>query len=226
MTVKAVLIDIDNTILDFDKCADKAIKQTAEHYSVILPENYFRVFSECNDKLWHLLEEGIITKQDIYDRRWVEIFKRLGIDADGVAFEEMFRAKIRDIAIPVDGAEELLSYLAEKYPVYCASNASRERQEHRLGSIGFDRYISGMFMSEDIGFQKPAKEFFFACTNALYPLKPSEIVMIGDSVNADIIGAKNFGLKTIWFNFRNEAYDEYNFTDCTVNSLREIRNII
>ncbi len=226
MTIKAVLIDIDNTILDFDKCSDEAIKQSAEHFGITLPENYFEVFSECNDKLWHLLEEGIITKQDIYDRRWVEIFKRLGVDADGIAFEEMFRKKIRSITIPVDGAEELLHYLSGKYPVYCASNASREQQEIRLRSANFHQCMSGFFMSEDIGFQKPAKEFFFACTNALYPVKPSEIVMIGDSVNADVIGAKNFGLKTIWFNFRNETYDDYNFTDYTVNNLSEIKNIL
>ena len=226
MTVKAVLIDIDNTILDFDKCSDESIKQCAEHFGITLPENYFEVFSECNDKLWSLLEQGSISKQDIYDRRWVEIFKRLGVQADGIAFEEMFRKKIRSITIPVDGAEELLQYLSEKYPVYCASNASREQQEIRLRSKNFHQYISGFFMSEDIGFQKPAKEFFFACTNALYPIKPSEIVMIGDSVNADIIGAKNFGLKTIWFNFRNEAYSDYNFTDYTVNNLSEIKNIL
>lgn len=226
MTVKAVLIDIDNTILDFDQCSEEAIKQSAEHFGITLPENYFEVFSECNDKLWHLLEEGIITKQDIYDRRWVEIFKRLGVDADGIAFDSMFREKIREIAIPVKGAEELLKYLSGKYPVYCASNASRERQEHRLSSCAFNKYISGIFTSEDIGFQKPAKEFFFACASALFPVKPSEILMIGDSVNADIIGAKNFGLKTIWFNFRNETYDSYNFTDYTVNNLEEIKNIV
>ena len=226
MTVKAVLIDIDNTILDFDRCSEEAIKQTAEQFGITLPENYFKVFSECNDKLWRLLEEGIITKQDIYDRRWVEIFQKLGVDADGIAFEEMFRKKIRSITIPVDGAEELLQYLSGKYPVYCASNASREQQEIRLRSKNFHQYISGFFMSEDIGFQKPAKEFFFACTNALYPIRPSEIVMIGDSVNADIIGAKGFGLKTIWFNFRNEKYSDYNFTDYTVSKLCEIKSII
>lgn len=226
MTVKAVLIDIDNTILDFDKCADSAIKQCAEHFRITLPGNYYDVFSECNDKLWHLLEEGIITKQDIYDRRWVEIFNRLGITADGKAFDDMFREIIRDIAIPVEGAGELLRYLSEKYPVYCASNASRERQEHRIRKSGFDKFISGIFTSEDIGFQKPAKEFFFACTNALYPVKPSEIVMIGDSVNADIIGAKAFGLKAIWFNKKNEEYESYNFTDFNVHTLKEIEDII
>ncbi len=226
MKIKAVLIDIDNTILDFDKCADASIKKCADHFNVTLPENYYKVFSECNDKLWHLLEQGLITKQDIYDRRWVEIFNRLGIDGDGTAFEEMFRKTIRNITIPVDGAEELLKYLSDKYPVYCASNASREQQEIRLRSIGFHQYITGFFMSEDIGFQKPAKEFFFACCEGIYPVKPSEIVMIGDSVNADIIGAKNFGIKTIWFNFRNEEYNDYNFTDYTVTTLDEIKNIV
>lgn len=226
MNIKAVLIDMDNTILDFDRCADEAIKICAEKYGITLPCNYYEVFSEINDKLWGLLEQGKITKQDIYDRRWVEIFEILKIDEDGKAFEEDFRNTIRDVAIPVDGAEEILFYLSKKYPVYCASNASRERQEHRLKINGFDRFISGMFISEDIGFQKPAKEFFYACYEALYPIKPSEIIMIGDSVNADIIGAKNFGMKTIWFNFKKDTYDEYNFTDYKVTSLAEIKNIL
>ncbi len=226
MSIKAVLIDIDNTILDFDRCADEAIKICAEKYGIALPCNYYEVFSEINDKLWGLLEQRKIIKQDIYERRWVEIFEILKIDEDGKAFEEDFRSTIRDVAIPVDGAEEILSYLSEKYPVYCASNASRERQEHRLKINGFDRFISGMFISEDIGFQKPAKEFFYACYEALCPIAPEEIIMIGDSVNADIIGAKSFGFTSLWFNFRNEEYADYNFTDFKVSQLREIKNIL
>lgn len=226
MKIKAVLIDIDNTILDFDRCADEAIKICAEKYKIALPCNYYEVFSEINDKLWGLLEQGKIIKQDIYDRRWVEIFEILEIREDGQAFEEDFRSTIRDVAIPVEGAQEILSYLSGKYPVYCASNASRERQEHRLQVNGFDRFISGMFISEDIGFQKPAKEFFHACYEELYPIAPEEIIMIGDSINADIIGAKNYGFRSLWFNFKNEKYPDCNFTDFTVNHLTEIKNIL
>ena len=226
MNIRAVLIDIDNTILDFNKCAIASIEQCAKKYGISLPDNYSQVFFEVNDELWGLLEQGVIVKQDIYDRRWNMIFSKLRIEADGHAFEEDFRKEMRTTAITVDGAEEILSYLSEKYPTYTASNASRFQQEARLEKTGLSKYLSGMFASEDIGFQKPAKEFFYACYEALYPIKPEDIIMIGDSVNADIIGAKNFGFRSIWFNFSNEEYSDYNFTDFKVNSLIEIKDIL
>ena len=226
MNIRAVLIDIDNTILDFNKSAIAAINQCAKKHGINLPDNYARIFFEVNDKLWGLLEQSVIVKQDIYDRRWNMIFSELQIDADGHAFEEDFRKEMRTTAITVDGADEILSYLSEKYPVYTASNASRLQQEARLEKTGLSKYLSGMFTSEEIGFQKPAKEFFHACYEALYPIKPEEIIMIGDSVNADIIGAKNFGFRSLWFNFRNEEYTDYNFTDFKVDHLREIKDIL
>lgn len=226
MNIKAILIDIDNTLLDFTQSAKQAAEKTAKKLNVILPENYFPVFNEVNDRLWELLEIAEITKQDIYNRRWPEIFEILGINADGKVFEEEFRNEIRDIAIPVSGAEDLLKYLSSKYPVYAASNASKERQLYRLKTAGFDKYLKDVFSSEEAGFEKPAKEFFYFCMEGMEDISPSEIMVIGDSVNADIIGAKNFGMKAIWFNFYNETYDSLAFTDYTVTELKDIINIL
>ncbi len=226
MAIKAILIDIDNTILDFNKSADLSAVSTAKEAGIELPENYFKVFLKVNSFLWTEYENGNITKPDIYDKRWPTIFCELGIAADGHSFENSFRRKMSTVAIPVDGADDILSYLAEKYDLYAATNASRLQQENRLKSCGFDKYLKGFFTSEELGFQKPTKEFFALCCEALYPVKKSEIMLIGDCVNADIIGAKNFGLTTIWFNFEGTEYDTYNFTDFRVNTLHEIKNIL
>lgn len=226
MAIKAILIDIDNTILDFNKSADFSSVSLARERGIELPENYSEVFLRINNYLWTEFENGSITKSDIYDRRWPTIFSELGIAADGHSFEDGFRKKMRTVALPVDGADDILSYLAEKYDVYAATNASRLQQENRLRSCGFDKYLKGFFTSEELGFQKPSKEFFALCCEALYPIKKSEIILIGDSINADIIGAKNFGLTTIWFNFDGKEYDTYNFTDYRVNNLCEIKNIL
>ncbi len=226
MNIKAVLIDIDNTLLDFNKSAFVAINNTAVAHSVILPENHFEVFLRINDVLWQELECGLITKDDIYKNRWKRIFEELDITCDYAAFEDNFRKEMRKTAITVEGAVDLLSYLSKKYPVYTASNASRLQQKTRLESAELAPYLSGMFTSEEIGFQKPAKEFFYSCCLEIVPVLPEEIVMIGDSVDADIIGAKNFGLKTIWFDYYNKNYSELNFTDYRVTSLTEIKNIL
>ncbi len=226
MNCKAVLIDIDNTLLDFNKSSEKAIITLAESYEIILPENFLSVFLDVNDGLWNELQQGIITKQDIYDRRWKTIFQKLNIECDFNAFEEDYRKALRSICVEIPYAREILIYLSSKYPVYTASNASRFQQNERLRSIGFDKYISGMFTSEEIGFQKPHKEFFYSCAKELYPIKPQETVMIGDNINADIIGAKNFGMKSIWFNYEQKDFSSYSFTDYYVNSLDEIKNIL
>ncbi len=226
MTIKAILIDIDNTILDFNKSAKASIDACASEFNISFPVNYFDVFIKINDFLWGELENGSITKQELYKKRWKMIFEELDITADANAFEEMFRQQMRNTAIPVDGAQELLSYLYEKYDLYTASNASLLQQQTRLNSTGFNKYINGMFTSEELGFQKPSKEFFALCCKELYPIKKSELIVIGDSVNADIIGAKNFGLKTIWFNYNHITYDNYSFTDYYVDKLSDIRDIL
>ncbi len=226
MEIKAILIDIDNTLLDFDKSANKASYNTAEKYGITLPDNYNEIFHRVNDELWTSLQCGDIEKPDIYKMRFRKIFDILGIDADSDSFEEDFRKEMREIAELVEGAEEILKYLSAKYPVYTASNASRFQQEVRLKKSGLWQYLSGMFTSEEIGFQKPAKEFFTFCHKQLSPLSESEIIMIGDSISADITGAKNYGINTIWFNFKGETIDNYGFTDYYVNSLYEIKDIL
>lgn len=226
MKIKAVLIDIDNTLLDFNKSALAAMNNTASAHSVTFPEGYFDVFLKINDELWTQLQCQSITKQDIYKRRWRRIFDELGIRADSDAFEEDFRKEMRSTAITVDGAEEILRYLSEKYPVYAASNASKHQQELRLKSAGLSKYLSGIFTSEEIGYQKPAKEFFDACNKKLSPVLPEETVMIGDSVEADIAGAKAFGIITIWFNYYGKICENYEFTDYYVNNLEEIKELL
>lgn len=226
MNIKAVLIDIDNTLLDFNKSAYTASLNAAKTHGIELPSDYIEVFLKINDELWNQLELGNIEKPEIYKMRFKKIFEVLDITVDFNSFEEDFRKEMRAVAKTVEGAEEILSYLSSRYPVYTASNASRLQQEIRLKNSGLMKYISGMFTSEDIGFQKPAKEFFYSCVQELYPISPSEIVMIGDNITADIIGAKNFGLKTIWFNYNKADHDNYNFTDYYVNELSDIKKIL
>lgn len=226
MIIKAILADIDNTLIDFDKSAEKAIEKTAEKLGVTLPDGYFPIFLRINAMLWSKLEREEITKDDIYKNRWKLIFKELSIDEDYSEFEEEFRKQMRVTAIPIEKAKELLEYLSEKYSLYTASNSSKIQQESRLKMLGFDKYFDGLFTSEDIGFQKPSKEFFYECCKTLYPISPDNIIMIGDSLEADIVGAKNFGLKSIWFDYYKENTDIKGLSDYRVDKLSDIMTIL
>lgn len=100
-----------------------------------------------------------MTKEKLFDTRFQIVFDKLGIKADGIAFETAFRENFHESAILVDGARDLLEYLRSKYKVYVASNASMHQQTNRMKKAELDGYIDGYFVSEEIGFPKPQKSF-------------------------------------------------------------------
>lgn len=220
-----VFIDIDDTLLDFTKCANDAIKSACNKFGVPYTTTLVDTFHPINLDLWHRLEKKEVTKEKLFDTRFQIVFDKLGIKADGIAFETAFRENFHESAILVDGARDLLEYLRSKYKVYVASNASMHQQTNRMKRAELDGYIDGYFVSEDIGFPKPQKEFFDACFKALPDVKPQDVVMIGDSLSADIKGACEYGLKTIWYNHRNEPTSDVK-CDYIVSRLSEVKNIL
>lgn len=224
--IKAVLIDIDNTLLDFLKSAKLAIKQCFEAEGLTFTEECFNTFYEINEDIWKQIERKELTKEEMYKIRWVKIFAALGIDRDGIEFEKFFRSTLSGIAEPVDNAYELLDYLYGKYPLYAASNSSYQHQIGRLTKSNMLKYFEDVIVSEKAGCLKPAKEFFdYTLEKAGNPL-PHEVVIIGDSLTADIDGGCSYGLKTIWFNPDKLPTPEKPHPDYTVNSLLEIKNIL
>lgn len=220
-----VFIDIDDTLLDFTKCANDAIKSACNKFGVPYTTTLVDTFHPINLDLWHRLEKKEVTKEKLFDTRFQIVFDKLGIKADGIAFEAAFRENFHESAILVDGARYLLEYLRSKYKVYVASNASMHQQTNRMKRAELDGYIDGYFVSEEIGFPKPQKEFFDACFKALPDVKPQDVVMIGDSLSADIKGACEYGLKTIWYNHRNEPTSDVK-CDYIVSRLSEVKNIL
>lgn len=220
-----VFIDIDDTLLDFTKCANDAIKSACNKFGVPYTTTLVDTFHPINLDLWHRLEKKEVTKEKLFDTRFQIVFDKLGIKADGIAFEAAFRENFHESAILVDGARDLLEYLRSKYKVYVASNASMHQQTNRMKRAELDGYIDGYFVSEEIGFPKPQKEFFDACFKALPDVKPQDVVMIGDSLSADIKGACEYGLKTIWYNHRNEPTSDVK-CDYIVSRLSEVKNIL
>ncbi len=225
--IKAVLLDVDNTILDFNVCAKVSMQAVFRDFGLTYKEEMFPVFLEVNGKLWEEIEKEQLKREELYKIRWKLIFEALGIEGpDSVRVDEAFRKYIAESAEPVCGAHALLRYLSGKYTLCIASNASRARQEKRLANAGMLQYTDHLFTSEEIGHPKPEKAFFDACLAALPGVKREEIVVIGDSLTADIAGGKGSGLKTIWYNYNREPAPESTVPDYTVDTLSEILNIL
>ena len=223
---KIVLLDLDNTLIDFNECARHSIIKSFEKHGFTYTEDVFTTFITENVKIWKRLEKGEITKADLRANRWNIILGKLGIDYDGTIIEEEFENGVAQGAYAVEGAYELLDYLYPKYELYIVSNGFRFVQESRLKIGDFRKYFKDIFLSEDIGIQKPAKEFFDYCFEKLdHPLK-EDVILIGDSLSADIIGGLGYEIDCIWFNKNGDDLPEDIKPTYIVDKLKNIEKIL
>lgn len=223
---KIILIDLDNTLIDFNECARHSIINAFNELGFTYTDKVFETFITENVKIWKRLEKGEITKPQLRADRWNIILEKLGIDFDGTVLEEMFENGVAKGAYAVDGAYELLEYLKDKYKLYIVSNGFRFVQESRIKIGNFEKYFDDVFVSEDVGIPKPAKEFFDYCFEKLGNADKNDTILIGDSLSADIIGGINYGIDTIWFNKNNEPLPNNIEPTYTVNTLKEIQKIL
>lgn len=224
--IKAVFIDVDDTLLDFDESAKMSMQIAAEEMGITLPENIWEIFVDINEVLWKDLEQGKLTNAELFHVRWTKIFDAAGITSDGPEFEKAFLRGLSLCAPVIAGAEGLISYLHEKYIVGVASNGPYEQQVNRLEKTGLLSYVDHMFVSGKIGHAKPSRAFFDACMEKLGDIHPGEVMMIGDSISADITGAKDYGMQTCWYNHKGLPADHGYMADYKVDSLLEIKEIL
>ncbi len=203
--IKAVLLDVDNTLLDFDAYVQQAMKEGFETYGLgVFDEHVYAVFRRINTELWHRIERGTLTYEELLKTRWNTVFAALDIAFDGEEFERYFKGRLYDNAILIDGAETLLGYLRDRYVVCAASNGPYDQQVNRLTIAGLLPYFRHLFISEQIGVSKPDPAFFTHCLNVINaerdtPITHDEVMVIGDSLTSDMQGALDSGMHTCYF---------------------------
>ena len=224
--IKVVFLDVDNTLLDFNANAKLCLEITFKEFGLPFKNEDFAVFKKINDKLWQDVEKKIITRERLHEIRFDIIFKELGIFADGKKVEKSFLENLNRCTLFVDGAMDIVKYLSKKYILCSASNAPYVQQVERLKNSGIDKFLSHKFISEELGAVKPDPSFFEKCVERLNFSDKSKMVIIGDSLSADVLGGKNFGIKTIWFNFEKLTPPYKVEPDFIVNSLKDIKKLL
>jgi HAD superfamily hydrolase (TIGR01549 family) len=230
--IKAVFIDIDDTLLDFERACEEALKVGFEKFSLgPYRDAVVKTLLEVTADLWKKLEKEEITYELLLKERFKCVFEKLGIDFDGLIFENFFREFLFESAIEVDGAREMLDYLNGKYILCAASNGPHAQQINRLKIAGMLGYFSHCFISESIGASKPSGDFFSYAINKLNEdrgekILPREIMMIGDSLSSDMTGACGSGLISCFYDRKRTSDTKGLKVDYIIGNLREISEIL
>jgi FMN phosphatase YigB (HAD superfamily) len=234
--IRAVLLDIDDTLLSFQGCVRQTMREGFPLFGLpAYTEDMLPVFDQVSGGLWRQIELGQITLPELEQVRWSRVFAALGFKSKdsqlGLRFEEYFRKQLYVSAIPVPGAGELLAYLAPRYVLCAASNGPSGQQMNRLRVAGMLPSFAHVFISEDIGAQKPSREFFDACFSELRAsdcpgLAPAEVMVVGDSLTSDMAGGAAYGMRTCWYHPAPADGERPAGVDHVVASLRDVERVL
>jgi YjjG family noncanonical pyrimidine nucleotidase len=198
-----LLFDLDQTLLDFHASEKLALKDVLEAQGLEFSQQRYDAFKQINKSLWLEFEKGEITKLQLFETRFRRLFELCGCDVESMDLAKInsdFIDAMAKSGVLMDGALELLERLTKDIAdvrIYIVTNGVTRNALGRIASTGLDRFISEVFVSEEIGAAKPAREYFDAVVNAVGGDRESFLV-IGDSLTSDMLGAKNAGLYSVW----------------------------
>lgn len=198
--MKFLLFDLDETIFDFKQAEAAAVKKTLGQLSLPATDEVAQRYSVINKSQWERLERGEITREQVLVGRFGMLFEELEVSADPARAREIYEGYLSQGHYFVPGAEELLEELYGRYQMYLVSNGTAKVQEGRLKSAGISRYFQEIFISQEVGYNKPDVRFFEYCFGRIPGFRREEAMMIGDSLTSDMQGGRNGGIATCWFN--------------------------
>lgn len=198
--IKFLLVDLDDTILDFRKAEQVGLLNTFRHYGIEPTEETISLYLRINADLWRRLERGEVNRKQVNEGRFTELFRQLGREVDGESCAAYYLHQLSLTYDYLPGAEEAVASLAKKYRLFVASNGTSSVQIPRLAASGLDRYVEKAFISEALGQNKPSKAYFDLCFAQIPDFDPSQAIMVGDSLTSDIQGGINAGIPTCWVN--------------------------
>jgi 2-haloacid dehalogenase len=201
MKYTSLFLDLDNTLLDFNKAEYYAAKKLFEKYGLPCDDEAIKTYSEINHSFWKRFESGEIKKDEIYENRFKAFCERFGKTADTAQMSKDYFINLSEGAYTVEGTFDVLDYLkAKDYKLYATTNGMSLTQYKRIEKSGLGPYFDKVFVSEDAGHQKPEKEYFEYVLKNIPEKDKSKILIVGDSQSSDILGGINIGIDTCWLN--------------------------
>ena len=191
---KYILFDLDDTLLDFGSAQVTAFKKLLEDENIEYNDELFNKYEEINKSLWRSFERGEMSNKEVTSERFIRFFELFNRKVDGIEVDNRYRSYLAEGNQLFDGIIEMLVKLSLSHKLYIASNGIGITQHTRLKNNDINKYFEKIFISEEIGSKKPDKDFFEIILKEIGINNKNEVLMVGDTLTSDILGANNIGI--------------------------------
>lgn len=222
--IKTILWDVDGTLLDFEAAQRTAIRTLFSEFNLgPCSDAMLTRYNEINNAFWERLERNELTKPQILIGRFEQFFSEYGIDtAIAVPFNDRYQLCLGDTIVYRDDCLKLIDALKGKVKQYVVSNGTVVAQTKKLGRSGIGKRMDGVFLSEQLGVEKPNPAFFDKVFEAIRCNDPSEVLIVGDSLTSDMQGGMNAGIKTCWYNPESRSLPQNCQIDYVIKDLNDL----
>ena len=226
--IKVILWDIDGTLLDFKKSEYAAIKKCFEIFDLgKCTDEMIGRYSVLNREYWEKLERGEIEKKELLTRRFADFFARENIQTDcAFEFNREYQLLLGETICFCDNSLELLKSLKGRIKQYAVTNGTKVAQDKKLKNSGLNKIFDGVFISEEVGTEKPGKEFFDQVFREIGHYEKKEVMIVGDSLSSDMLGGNNAGIVCCWYNPKKMVNDKKVVIDYEIDNLHRVLDII
>jgi len=225
MSYKILLLDLDDTLLDFSANEIDSLNKLFQQHGYTFSNELFHIYNSVNKQLWSDYENGNIALDEVLNSRFSKTLLKLGKTVDGMEWENQYRELLGNGHQLIDGALELCQSLSVSHRLFVITNGITKTQIKRLKQAGLYGFFEDIFDSQSIGFQKPSKEFFDYVMDHIKDFEIREALIIGDSLNTDIKGGLLSGIDTCWINRKSEKHSADIQSTYTITSLTELCDI-
>ncbi len=220
-----LLLDVDGTLLDFDKSELVALRNTYEHFNIDTSDENLNVYVNINRQLWIDFENKIVTKTELKESRFAFTIEKLNLNhLNGLEMNDYYSEELSKQVHFLEDALETVIELSKRFDLYIITNGNKDIQTRRMKDSTLDQYVIKSFISDDLGVQKPDIAYFNIVLKEVKEKDKSKILVVGDSLSSDIQGANNAGLDCVWIN--DKTYSGNLKIEATISMFKEIFMIL
>ena len=221
-----LFLDLDDTILDFHKAERIALSKTIREFGAEPTEEILTLYHHINKAHWEMLERGELTRDQVLVNRFGALFAQLGMEIDARNCAKVYEKNLSIGHYFLPGAEEAVDALSKKYRLFLASNGTASVQKGRMTSANLYRFFEKVFVSQEIGYNKPSKDYFERAFAQIEDFDRSKAIIVGDSLSSDILGGNNAGIATCWVNPTHASRKEGIRVDYEIEALSQLPQLL